>query len=88
MGQAVLQVQSDRLFAAVHLGAERGFILYERADVTVIIALRWFQLDNLSPEIGQKHCAKRPRHDAGQIHNAQSGQGFHLRGFITARAEQ
>ena len=63
------EVEGDRALVAVHVEETEAVVALELEPhgAAGLIALRRLDLDDVRPEVGQKHAAERARHDLADI---------------------
>jgi hypothetical protein len=79
-----LEIESQRLLAAIDAGEIGGFFAHERPDAAAVIAaVRVFDLDDAGTEIGQHHGAIGTGQHAREIEDEEAGEraGIVGRGF-------
>src|SRR5690606_4672497 len=70
----LLQVEHEAFLATVVQREQRAFAVLERTDMAVVVACRWFELDDLGTEIGEQRRAVRSRKDTRQVENPDAGK--------------
>src|SRR5690606_10848547 len=70
----LLQVERKALLAAIVEGEECAFAFFERTDVTIVVAGRRFELDDLRAEIGHQRSAVGTCQNARKVKDPDPGK--------------
>src|SRR4030095_15846685 len=71
-----VEIEGDRLLVPVELREVPRQAFHDRALLAERIALaRRLDLDHLGPHVAEEHAAERARENAGQVDDAETGQG-------------